>query len=121
MGMTDLYWKTAAEAGAMLRKGDVTSVELTEATLARIITTEPIVHAYASLMTDSALAAARAADRDFAAGVDRGPLQGIPVAVKDLLRTAGHPTSAGSRVIEGYIPDDDAVVVAKLRAGGAVI
>jgi aspartyl-tRNA(Asn)/glutamyl-tRNA(Gln) amidotransferase subunit A len=121
MGMTDLCWKTVAEAGAMLRNREVTSVELTEATLARISATEPVLHAYASLMTDSALEAAHAADRDFTAGVDRGPLQGIPVGVKDLLRTAGHPTSAGSRVLEGYVPGDDAVVVAKLRAGGAVI
>ena len=75
------------------------------------------MHAYIGLMTESALAAAAAADADFAAGIDRGPLQGVPVGVKDLLHTAGFPTAAGSKVLEGFVPEHDAVVVEKLKAG----
>jgi aspartyl-tRNA(Asn)/glutamyl-tRNA(Gln) amidotransferase subunit A len=121
MGMSELHWKTLAEAGALLQSGEVSSIELTEAMLARIDETEPAVHAYVGTMADSALREARAADAEFAAGRIASPLQGIPIGVKDLLHTAGHPTSAGSRVLEGFVPEHDAVVVEKLRAGGAVI
>jgi aspartyl-tRNA(Asn)/glutamyl-tRNA(Gln) amidotransferase subunit A len=119
--MSELHWKTLAEAGALLQSGQVSSIELTEAVLARIEETEPAVHAYVGTMADSAMREARAADAEFAAGRIASPLQGVPVGVKDLLHTKGYPTSAGSRVLEGFVPEYDAVVVEKLRAGGAVI
>jgi aspartyl-tRNA(Asn)/glutamyl-tRNA(Gln) amidotransferase subunit A len=115
------HWATIAETGAALREGEITSVELTEMTLTRIAETEPLVHAYAGVMRDSALAEAAAADALFAQGHVLGPLQGIPLGIKDLIRTAGFPTEAGSRVLEGHVPVQDAVVVDKLRAGGAVL
>jgi aspartyl-tRNA(Asn)/glutamyl-tRNA(Gln) amidotransferase subunit A len=119
--MTDLHWLTIDDASRLLAKGEISSVELTRATLERIAETEPSVHAYAGVMRDSALAEAQRADAELAAGGGRGPLHGIPVGVKDLCFTAGFPTSAGSRVLEGFVPTYDAVVVAKLRDAGAVV
>jgi aspartyl-tRNA(Asn)/glutamyl-tRNA(Gln) amidotransferase subunit A len=121
MDLTDAHYLTIAEAGELLRSGVLSSTDLTRAILDRIDAVDGIVHAYAGVMTESALAAAGAADADFAAGTDRGPLQGIPVGVKDLLHTAGYPTEAGSKVLSGFIPSRDATVVAKLRTAGAVI
>jgi Asp-tRNA(Asn)/Glu-tRNA(Gln) amidotransferase A subunit family amidase len=83
--------------------------------------TEPHVHAYIGVMEETARAEAANADRELQAGERRSPLHGIPVAVKDLLYTRGFPTSAGSRVLEGFVPDDDAVVVERLRQAGAVV
>jgi Asp-tRNA(Asn)/Glu-tRNA(Gln) amidotransferase A subunit family amidase len=119
--MSDLHWLSIADAGRALRAGEVTSAALTQATLDRIDATDGVLHAYAGVMTEQALRDAEQADAELARGVDRGPLHGIPVGVKDLLYTAGFPTEAGSRVLEGFVPDFDAAVVHKLREGGAVI
>jgi aspartyl-tRNA(Asn)/glutamyl-tRNA(Gln) amidotransferase subunit A len=119
--MNELHWRSLAEVGELLRAREVSSVELTSSTLARIEATDPVVHAYVGVMADSALREAAKADADFAAGTIRSPLQGIPIGVKDLVHTAGFPTSAGSRVLEGFVPTRDGVVVEKLRAGGAVV
>jgi aspartyl-tRNA(Asn)/glutamyl-tRNA(Gln) amidotransferase subunit A len=119
--MNELHWQSLADVGELLRAGKISSVELTRSTLARIEATDPVVHAYVGVMADSALREASAADADFAAGTIKSPLQGIPIGVKDLVHTAGFPTSAGSRILEGFVPTRDAVVVEKLRAAGAVI
>jgi aspartyl-tRNA(Asn)/glutamyl-tRNA(Gln) amidotransferase subunit A len=121
MELIDLHWQTLGDVAELLRAGELSSLELTRSTLARIQATDPVVHAYVGVMADSALSAAAAADADFRAGTIKGPLQGIPIGVKDLLYTAGFPTSAGSRVLEGFVPTWDAVVVTKLREAGAVI
>jgi len=119
--MTDILWLSIAEASDLLRSGDISSTELTRATLERIEASEPAVHAYAGVMAESATRDAQRADVELAAGGSRGPLHGIPVGVKDLCFTAGFPTSAGSRVLEGFVPSYDAAVVGKLRGAGAVI
>ena len=121
MGIDDLHWRSIAETADLLREGAVTSAGLTEALLERIQQTEPALHAYVGVMAESARREARAADQLFARGESRGPLQGIPVGVKDLCETAGFPTSAGSRALEGHVPTRDAVVVRRLRDGGAVL
>jgi aspartyl-tRNA(Asn)/glutamyl-tRNA(Gln) amidotransferase subunit A len=121
MELTHLHWQSLGDVAELLRAGELSSLELTRSTLARIQATDPVVHAYVGVMADSALSAAAAADADFRAGTIKSPLQGIPVGVKDLLYTAGFPTSAGSRVMEGFVPTWDAVVVTKLREAGAVI
>ena len=110
-----------SEAASALRRGETTSVALTEATLARIKQTEPTLQAYATVPASRALAAAEWADRELAAGRDRGPLHGIPIGVKDNCYTKGILTEVGSKVLAGHMPDYDAAVVEKLYAAGAII
>ena len=117
----ELLWLSIGEVSERLVRRDVSSVEATRATLARIDATEDSVHAYVGVMADSALVDAARADDELGRGEVRGPLHGVPVGVKDLLYTAGYPTSGGSRVLEGFVPDEDAVVVRRLREAGAVI
>ena len=117
--MTDLHWLTISEAQAMLRKGQVSSVELTQAALDRILAVDNDVRAYISLLPDEALAQAEEADRRRAAG-DDSPLLGVPLAIKDVICTRGITTTCGSRILENFVPPFDATAVAKLRAAGAV-
>ena len=113
---------TLAEAADWLRSGRITSVQLTETQLARAHATQDTLSAFIVLMDETALAAARQADADFAAGVDKGPLQGIPIGIKDIIATKDAPTTANSRVLDPAWGDrDDATVVKKLREAGAVI
>jgi aspartyl-tRNA(Asn)/glutamyl-tRNA(Gln) amidotransferase subunit A len=115
----ELYELTAHESATRLRAREVSSVELTRAYLERIAAVDSAIHAYLSVMHDEALAMARAADARLAAG-DAGPLTGIPIALKDLLATKGFETTAGSRMLKGYVPPYSAAVVERLREGGAV-
>lgn len=119
--MSDLYDLTIAEAAGLLRERQTTSVALTEACLARIEAVEPRLNAFITVTADEALEQARAADGELAHGYDRGPLHGIPVAVKDLCATKGIRTTAGSRILEDWIPEEDATVVTRLKEAGAVI
>ena len=109
------------EAATLLRERRVSPVELTEACLARIQAVEPRLNAFVTVTADLARAEARAAEGEIAAGRYRGPLHGIPVAVKDLFATKGIRTTAGSRILATWIPEEDATVVRKLRAAGAVL
>jgi aspartyl-tRNA(Asn)/glutamyl-tRNA(Gln) amidotransferase subunit A len=114
--------RTLTEAAAALRSGAVTSRRLTETALAASDRHDAPLGTYLTRLDDLALAAADRADRDFAAGVDRGPLQGIPFGVKDILATADAPTTAQSLVLDRkWAEGRDAPVVARLRAAGAVI
>ena len=106
---------TIAEAGRQLRAGSLTSAALTEAVLARIDATEPALNAFITRTDDLAREQATAADVELAAGRDRGPLHGIPFALKDLYDTAGIPTTGGSGFLRERVPDQDAFVVAKLK------
>src|SRR5437763_8565839 len=115
----ELYELTAHEAAAKRRTREVSSVELTRAYLERIEAVDPLLHAYLTVMRDEALAMARAADARLAAG-EAGPLTGIPIALKDVLVTQGVETTAGSRMLKGYIPPYSATVVERLRDAGAV-
>ncbi len=103
-----------------LRAGAFTSVELTEAHLARIAALEPQVHAFITVTATAALEQARAADARRAAG-DDAPLLGIPLAIKDVLSTTGVRTTCGSRILENYIPPFTATAVARLEAAGMVM
>lgn len=119
--MTDLVDLTVSEAGDRLRRGEVSSAELTEATLHRIAATEDRIHAYVHVFGDEARATASERDRELVSGHWRGPLHGIPVAIKDLLATADAPTEAGSEALKGRRTGYDAAVVERLREAGAVI
>jgi aspartyl-tRNA(Asn)/glutamyl-tRNA(Gln) amidotransferase subunit A len=119
--MTDLADLSIAAAAAGLRRGDHTAVDLLEATLRRAAVTEAHLHAYLSLDQAGARSAAEAADKERAAGTDRGPLHGIPLALKDNLCTRGLETTASSKILAGYVPPYDATVVRRLREAGAVV
>ena len=108
-------------AARALRDGSTTSVQLTEQVLARCSMVEAQVHAYLTLDTDGLRAAAHEADEALAAGEDRGPLHGIPIALKDNMTTRGMETTAGSKILAGYHPPYDATAVRRLREAGALI
>jgi aspartyl-tRNA(Asn)/glutamyl-tRNA(Gln) amidotransferase subunit A len=113
---------TIKDAGAAMRQGTVKSADLTAAMLDRIEHLNPRLGSFIAVTADGALAAARQADADFASGVDKGPLQGIPLGVKDIIATRDAPTTANSHILDpAWGADWDAPVVARLRAAGAVI
>jgi len=112
---------TILEAAQSLRQRTVSSVELTEAALRRTGETNPKLNAMITVLDQSARAQAHAADAELARGTDRGPLHGIPIAVKDVFETRGVRTTAGSVIFMHHVPDRDATVVEKLAAAGAVL
>lgn len=118
--MSDLYDLTMHEALDTLRRGDITSVALTRAVLERILAVDNTLQAYLTLTPEAALEQAAAADALRAEGKD-APLLGIPIALKDNISTQGIETTAGSKILEGYVPPFDATIVRKLKAAGAVI
>jgi aspartyl-tRNA(Asn)/glutamyl-tRNA(Gln) amidotransferase subunit A len=111
----------AARAGELIRRREVSPIELTEAALERIAAVEPAVSAFARVLPEEALASAQHAERELASGFDRGPLHGIPVAAKDLFDTARVPTEGGSRAYLGRVPANDAACIVRLREAGAVL
>lgn len=119
--MSDLIRMSAADQAAALASGEVSSVELTEAHLARTSAVDGAVHAYLDVDADKALEAARAADARRATSEEVAPLTGVPIAVKDNIVTRGQVTTAGSRMLEGWVPPYDATVVTRLRAAGLPI
>jgi aspartyl-tRNA(Asn)/glutamyl-tRNA(Gln) amidotransferase subunit A len=105
----------------LLRKGSVSPVELTAHCLARIENLNPKLNAFITVTAESALAAARQAESEIRRGDWRGPLHGIPLALKDLIDTAGVPTTAASLLFKDRIPAEDAEIVRRLKAAGAVL
>lgn len=118
--MTELIRKTAAELSQLLTAGEVSAREVTDAHLEQIASVDPSVGAFLHVNVDGARAAADAIDRQRAAGESLGPLAGVPVAYKDLLVTTDMPTTAGSKILEGWGSPYDATPVSKTRAAGLV-
>jgi aspartyl-tRNA(Asn)/glutamyl-tRNA(Gln) amidotransferase subunit A len=112
---------TAAALGRAIAGGEVSAEETARAHLDRIDAVDDRVHAFLHVDADGALAAARAVDAARARGERLGPLAGVPVAVKDVVTTKGVPTTAGSKILEGWRPPYDATVVTRLREAGLVI
>ncbi len=119
--MTALHFQSIDQISAQLRDGAVTAVALARAGLDRIEALEPTLNAFISVSADLALEQATEADAEIKAGRWRGPLHGVPVAVKDLLVTAGLRTTFASRAYADTVTDYDATVVARLKAAGAVL
>jgi amidase len=121
MADSDLAYLELTEVAGLIRKGELSSVAVTHAMLDRIAALDGRLGSYARLLPDLALAEAACADREIAGGTCRGPLHGVPVAVKDLCWMAGVPTAAGTTVHADFRPDEDATVVTRLTEAGAVI
>ncbi|MCB9162292.1 MAG: amidase [Caldilineaceae bacterium] len=113
--------QTLMDIAQEIRTGAVSPVEVTQATLDRIARLDGIVHSYTTVLADRALAQARAAEAEIRAGNIRGPLHGVPIAVKDLCFTKGIRTTCGSALLDDWQPDVDATVVRKLDDAGAVL
>lgn len=119
---TDLCSLGVLDLASGYRAGSLSPVDVVNATLARIVQVNPVINAYLAVAADDARAAARTAAAELAAGVDRGPLHGVPVAVKDNIDVAGMRTSGASRLLDHAPPArTDAPVVRQLREAGAVL
>jgi len=121
MTATKLFELSIAEAGRKLRDGSVTSLALTEDALARIIAIDPALNSFITVTADRARADAAAADAAFAKGVDNGPMQGVPYALKDIYDTAGIRSTCHSKLRADHVPAADSVVETKFKAQGGVL
>jgi amidase len=119
--MTDWHYANLVETADAIRSRKISTVGLTTALLDRIAELEPSLHSYATVMPEFATAQARRAEAEIAAGSYRGPLHGIPVAVKDICSTAGFVTASGMAIHSRHVPDFDATVVKRLADAGAVL
>ena len=120
MNEDDRATPTVIGAARQLRGGTTTAEALATACLERIAAIGPALNAYITVLADRALEDAARADRERRAGIDRGPLHGVPLSLKDMIDLAGSPTTAASRVRQGSVAGQDAPVVARLRQAGAV-
>ncbi|MBM4410854.1 MAG: amidase [Chloroflexi bacterium] len=111
---------TISDLAARLRRREISPVDLVEQSLARIEALNDQSHALITVLAERAREQARAAERELAAGHDRGPLHGIPFTVKDLFDTAGIRTTGGSRLFEDYVPGETATVLRRLEDAGAI-
>jgi aspartyl-tRNA(Asn)/glutamyl-tRNA(Gln) amidotransferase subunit A len=119
--MTDVTRMTATEIAAAIASGETSAVDVARAHLDRIAAVDDRVHAFLHVDTEGALAAAERVDAARAAGEPLGPLAGVPVAVKDVVTTKGVPSTAGSKILEGWKPPYDATIVSRMKDAGLVI
>jgi aspartyl-tRNA(Asn)/glutamyl-tRNA(Gln) amidotransferase subunit A len=117
----ELHYLTIRDVAALLRRKKLSPVELAQSALARIEELNPRLNALITVTAERALREARAAEREIARGKYRGLLHGIPIALKDNINTEGVRTTAGSRILEDFIPQADANVAAKLSRAGALL
>src|SRR5579862_5343729 len=116
-----LQFLSISELSDLIRTRKLSPVEVTQATLERIEKFNPVLNAYITITRESALKSAQEAESEIRQNKWRGPLHGVPIAVKDLFDTAGVRTTAGSAVFKDRVPQQDAEVVRRLRAAGAVL
>ena len=121
MSNTELHYKPITEQSAMLRAGELSPVELTQAYLDRISALNGELGAYITVMGEQAIAQARQAESEMRTGEDKGALHGIPVAIKDIIHTKDVLTSGGSKVLADFVPHEDSTIVRRLDDAGAVL
>jgi amidase len=120
MSMTDICFMTATELARRIRAKELSAREVMEAHLTQIERVNPKVNAIVTLLPERAMDGARAADEALAGGAAAGPLHGIPIAHKDLFLTKGIRTTYGSRIYQDFVPDQDMLIVERMRAAGAI-
>src|SRR5260370_5990095 len=125
MTETEMAFDSIEQVARLIRKKKISPVELADLMLRRIERLNPKLNAYISVTADLAMRQARKAEAEICAPRSRagyrGPLHGIPISLKDNIYTAGIRTTAGSKVLSGFVPKEDASVVARLREAGAVL
>jgi Asp-tRNA(Asn)/Glu-tRNA(Gln) amidotransferase A subunit family amidase len=121
MDRTDIPYISATELAEFIRKREVSPIEAVEAYLERIESLNGKLNAFLTVCRDEALEAAQEAEQALSRGNYLGPMHGIPVAVKDQVYTKGIRTTLGSPVFADFVPDEDATVIAKLKAAGAIL
>ena len=121
MDKSELPFLSASELSRLIASREVSPVEATQAYLERIDSLDFKFNSYLTVTRDMALAAARQAEQEIIAGQHRGPMHGVPIAVKDQLNTAGVRTTIGSRILADYVPDEDSTVITNLKQAGAVL
>ena len=117
----DVAFLTIAELNRLYRQRELSPVEVTKTLLARIAAHDEKLHSFLRVTEEVALADAAAAERELMAGARRGPMHGIPYALKDIIETAGIPTTGHSKLRQDHVPTADAELVTRLKAGGAVM
>jgi amidase len=119
---TDLCWTTAVDLASLIRRHKVSPLEVMQAVLTRIEKVNPPLNAYCTVAAEQALAAAKKATAALGRkSATLGPLHGVPVSIKDLAPTKGIRTTWGSKIFEHHVPDEDALVVERLKAAGAIV
>ena len=121
MDKKELPFLTASQLSNLIETKEISPVEATEAYLDRIEEVDPKLNSYITITGEQAFESARQAEQEIAAGKHRGPLHGVPMAVKDQFNTAGVLTTGGSRILKDNVPSEDATVIAKLKEAGAVM
>ena len=121
MNAASIPFLTAATLGDLISRREISPVEAVEAYLERIYSVDRKLNSYITVCRNHALEAAKQAEREIAAGEHRGPLHGVPVAVKDQFNTAGILTTGGSKVLATNVPDHDATVITNLKNAGAIL
>ena len=116
-----LHYRTITEIAELIKSKQLSPVEITTDLLERIDQLDPRLKSYATIMRDYAIAAAKKAEAEIASGVYRGPIHGVPIAVKDLCFTMGVCTMGGTKALVNHIPNFDATVVTRLKSAGAVL
>ena len=121
MGTPDLCWLPARELVTLIRSKQVSPVEVVDAVLARVERLQPLLNCFATVTADEARDAAVAAEVAVMTGEELGPLHGVPVSIKDLVFTRRVATTGGSRLFADHVPEEDAVVVERLKGAGAIL
>ena len=121
MDKKELPFLTASQLSNLIETKEISPVEATEAYLDRIEEVDPKLNSYITITWEQAFESARQAEQEIAAGKHRGPLHGVPMAVKDQFNTAGVLTTGGSSILKDNVPSEDATVIAKLKEAGAVM
>ncbi|MBJ7221269.1 MULTISPECIES: amidase [unclassified Brenneria] len=119
--MSELHYQSLLEIGRRIQSREISSVEVTTAILHRIAALDPQLHGYIYVMKETALKDAAQADKEISNGEFRGPLHGVPIALKDLIWTKDAPTTHGMSIYSGHYPVEDSTVVTRFKAAGAVI